>query len=394
MIELVLSFFVATALATEASQGTESDVAQAAVVLPLVFIVMRLAHGALVAWLGRRLARTAAGTNARLRLGMFGMAIANLAAYATMLHLGWVAVVERLPFVGASMVVAQIALLFPWLLLQISWLWSKCDVHRMTRARDWPRAEFLLFHLRLLVVPASPVLAQAAFDDILRQVPGAAAAAVTFPSLSVAVAIIVMLLVFALSPFIFRAAIATDSLPDGPLRRRFEELAARARFHYLDIRVCRTRGNIVNAAFIGVVGRIRYVLMTDAILTTLSEDDLVGVFAHEMGHSKRRHLIYNICLLCIFIILGHVVSQRVLSASEFLQPLFGLLGFAIYFIWVFSPIAKRFETEADVYAGEIVGDHGPIVRSLTVPSCSGSPVPIGGITMRFGSLSPANSRGE
>jgi hypothetical protein len=34
------------------------------------------------------------------------------------------------------------------------------------------------------------------------------------------------------------------------------------------------------------------------------------------------------------------------------------------------------------------------VRSFTVPSCSGKPVPIGGITIRFGSFSPANSSGE
>lgn len=79
-------------------------------------------------------------------------------------------------------------------------------------------------------------------------------------------------------------------LPPGELRDRLEAMAARAGFPPGAIRVVAAsrRGGPPNAFLAGLL-RPR-LLLDDALLERLGEDQLLAVVAHELGHHRRGHL--------------------------------------------------------------------------------------------------------
>lgn len=270
-----------------------------------------------------------------------------------------------------SPVIRDFLTLVPWLLVHTRWLMVRRRVEAVMGARDWPAGSYLAFHLRLLIVPATPYLALSALEGWVASRPETQRFFEAFPTAVFALTMAFAFVIFSSAPFLVRLALGTRTMPDGPLRRRFERLSQRAGFRYLDIRVCDTHGNVANAAFVGLLGRLRYVIMTDALLERLDDDDLVGVFAHEMGHSMKRHLAQYVLLFLGFAAILQLITLRVVDPAAGVEAGGGmslflpLLAFPIFIFLVFSPTARSFEIEADVYAGEILRDASPIARSLS-----------------------------
>ena len=301
------------------------------------------------------------------RLAWWSVPIVQLAGFAAILYAGWGPwILDRWTWISTSTTATGAALLLPWLVLHASWLLQRRRVAVVLRERDWPRLPYVAFHLRVLIIPALPVVIATLVQDLVRLSPRTAMLFDAHPSLSAAVSVFAIAAMFILSPWIVRLAFATATLPDGPLRRRFEDVARRGRFRYLDLRVCRTHGHVINAAFVGVLGRLRYVIFTDGIFRMLDEDELVGVFAHEMGHSQRRHTLLNLVMLLGFSALLNAVVLQLegIGLSETLLLALSAGAVPLFFLFVFAPIARRFETEADVFAGEVLGDPSAIIGSL------------------------------
>ena len=49
---------------------------------------------------------------------------------------------------------------------------------------------------------------------------------------------------------------------------------------------------MVNACVTGILPRFRYVLLTDALVDSLTPHEIAAVFGHEIGHIAHRHLLY------------------------------------------------------------------------------------------------------
>src|SRR5262249_51794430 len=122
-------------------------------------------------------------------------------------------------------------------------------------------------------------------------------------------------LILLVSPLFVRLAWPTRSLPDGPLRRRLERAAKRVGFRFNDLLVWETGHIMVNACVTGVLPWFRYVLLTDALIETLSPVEVAAVFGHEVGHVAHRHLPFF-----GFFFLGSLgvmaLSARAVSLSE------------------------------------------------------------------------------
>src|SRR5262249_24394539 len=97
-------------------------------------------------------------------------------------------------------------------------------------------------------------------------------------------------LVLAASPLFIRLAWPTRSLPEGPLRRRLERAARRGGFRFNDLLVWDTGHLMVNACVTGVLPRFRYVLLSDALIDSLTQAEVAAVFGHEVGHVAHGHL--------------------------------------------------------------------------------------------------------
>jgi predicted Zn-dependent protease len=117
---------------------------------------------------------------------------------------------------------------------------------------------------------------------------------------------------------------------------------------------------VINAAVLGALPRFRYVLVTDALLTTLDEDEIEAVFAHEAGHARRGHVLLFLGFTSVLGFIGFVpgIADFLLSplAAFPLLRLIVLLG-----VWlgvVFGWISRRFEQEADVFGLETLPTPG------------------------------------
>ena len=184
-------------------------------------------------------------------------------------------------------------------------------------------------------------------------------------------------LVLVAAPLFIRLAWPTRSLPDGPLRRRLERVARRAGFRFTDVLIWDTGGSVLNACVTGIVPGFRYVLLTDALVDTMTPLEVAAVFGHEIGHIAHRHLLYFgfffagslgvLTLLADGLSMGFgwVARSPWLPAwispqvGEFAQESAVLLLLGLYFWLVFGYLSRRFERQADVYGSKVVSCEQP-----------------------------------
>ena len=209
-----------------------------------------------------------------------------------------------------------------------------------------------------------PVLAMLSLTTTLENVELVSRLAYVYPVAGGAVVVIWILLLLAVLPLLLRLAFAARPLPAGPLRARMEALCRSVGFHYSRLLVVDTGAlRMANAFIVGLGVPWRYVFFTDAILTGMTEEELECVLAHEIVHSKKRHMLFY-----LFFTVGFTLAA--LLGFEFLEGLPEaavaalLLGWgAVYWAGAFGYVSRRFETEADLVAARWVeapeGTPGP-----------------------------------
>ena len=110
----------------------------------------------------------------------------------------------------------------------------------------------------------------------------------------------------------------------------------------------------------------------------MDEDEIVAVFAHEVGHYKRKHIIYNLVMsilltgFTLWLLSLFVASPELSSALGVDKPTFhiGLIAFGILYTPIseitglfMNLMSRKFEYEADDYAKETFGPEA-LVQSL------------------------------
>jgi len=168
-------------------------------------------------------------------------------------------------------------------------------------------------------------------------------------------------------------------LEAGILKNNIESFAQKIGFKLDNIFVIdgSKRSTKANAYFSGF-GAQKRITLFDTLINDLETDEIVAVLAHEVGHYKKKHIIYNLFLSIIltgitFYILSLLVGNINLSnALGVATPSFhiGLIAFGI----LYSPISeitslfmnalsRKFEYEADDYAKHNFGA-APLINAL------------------------------
>jgi Zn-dependent protease with chaperone function len=184
-----------------------------------------------------------------------------------------------------------------------------------------------------------------------------------------------VLVLFVISmPSILRNTWRTEPLKPGSQRELLENLAARAGFRCRDLLVWHTGHRMANAAIVGMTPRTRVVLLSDSLLSMLPQRELGAVFAHEIAHALRHHVIIFLLWTLAFFMGAELsvgwISTWVRSQGESWMPApawFGsglALTLAVGWYLGFGWLSRRFELEADLKGVELTDDPAALVSAL------------------------------
>lgn len=340
-----------------------------------------LAHLAMLVF-ARRIDRTGsvrlvAAAEATL---MGARALAVVSFLAAAMTLGWIETVRG--WVGDLVLVDELLILAPPVALLAAGWFSFYPIERrvheamILRALDEGRAihpppsrgRYVLDRLRyralMALVPLTAIIAwseaaQRAITLIadrtsLLQSADAQGAALAGAQL-VGVAMILLL-----APLVIRFLWDTVPLGAGPLRDRLEAMCRRHGVRCRAMLLWRTQGMMLNGAVIGVMAPLRYILLTDALLERLSDEQIEAVVAHELGHVKRRHIPWLVGALAAGVGAGTLslaLPVDALSLGDGLAEQWRtaidagvfLAGIGLGLV-VFGVVSRLFERQADAFA--------------------------------------------
>ncbi len=138
------------------------------------------------------------------------------------------------------------------------------------------------------------------------------------------------------------------------------------------------RSKHTNAYFTGI-GKTKRIVLFDTLLASHSQEEILSVLAHEIGHWKKKHILKQLIFMIAASFVGLylvylLVNWPTLYGAFGLQQTTvyaGLLLVSVYFSCIgffFSPlgafISRRYEREADRMATDLVGTSVPMINAL------------------------------
>ncbi|MBT3394777.1 MAG: M48 family metalloprotease [Waddliaceae bacterium] len=182
-------------------------------------------------------------------------------------------------------------------------------------------------------------------------------------------------------PVLLKVLWGCRPLPSSPLKERLELLCKKAGFSHGGFKIWHVMKDAITAAIIGIVPRFRYIMFTEKILQHCSDDEVEAILCHEIGHSKRKHL-----LLYPFIIMGMIIVATLFSfifdpaiysffdnvesssSWRFVAPIAKTGPFLciifLYFRFVFGFFSRMFERQADLHVFSVGIDPENMISSL------------------------------
>jgi len=275
---------------------------------------------------------------------------------------GWPGWVETTAL-GGLPGVRQIAKFLPFLVaLALSWLHT-WRVDRLFRFRlgEARFREYFTFQARQAALPLVPLFMVSIGLEVLDRIPVFQLYLGSFRYLQALALFLVFSLVFLLSPVLLRLVFGGRPLPEGPLRNRLLRFGASLGFHPRKLLVWPTRLHILNAAVVGVLPGLQYVFLTDGLLEACTEDEIEAVYAHEVGHARRRHLLFYFVfsLGSVLVLFGLERLLRGVEPSLLSRETLGLvLTVPVLFVYWFlylGFLSRRIERDADLFGARAVG---------------------------------------
>ncbi len=165
--------------------------------------------------------------------------------------------------------------------------------------------------------------------------------------------------IFVLSPIMLRYIRRTQRLADSPLRTRLEETCRRMGLRYRQILVWQSHGAMVNAAVMGLLPQIRYILLSDGLLDHLTGEQVESVFGHEAGHVRERHITFYLLfaiasMMCVSLAADWMEYDLRIGQDIVELAVLGMVG--LIWLVIFGWISRRFERQADLHGVRCLGE--------------------------------------
>lgn len=144
-------------------------------------------------------------------------------------------------------------------------------------------------------------------------------------------------------------------------------------------------GRMITAGVMGIVPGLRYILLTPALLETMSIAEMEAVLAHEIGHVKKKHLLLYVALIggfsllagllvepLIYLLLAQdIVSRLIIKSGISAESMLTVVGAAplllfliLYFRYIFGYFIRNFERQADLFSLSSMGSGTAMISAF------------------------------
>ncbi|MGD2187270.1 MAG: M48 family metalloprotease [Desulfobacterales bacterium] len=175
-------------------------------------------------------------------------------------------------------------------------------------------------------------------------------------------------------------------LESGAHRTRIEKLCQKANLSYAEILYWPIfGGKMITAGVMGLLKKFRYILVTPSLLRLLEPEEVDAVIAHEIGHVKRKHLVFYLLFFVGYMLLSYVTFDIILFGIIYAEPVYWFINktgfdqttifstlfslviiivFLIYFRFIFGFYMRNFERQADIYVYNLFDSAKPLISTL------------------------------
>jgi Zn-dependent protease with chaperone function len=175
-------------------------------------------------------------------------------------------------------------------------------------------------------------------------------------------------------------------IESGEHRKRIENLCRKAGLVYADILYWPIfGGKMITAGVMGLIKKFRYILVTPSLLRLLEPEEIDAVIAHEIGHVKRKHLVFYLLFFVGYMLLSYLTFDMILFGIIYAEPVYWFINktgfeqttvfstlfslviiivFIIYFRFIFGFFMRNFERQADIYVYTLFESAKPLISTL------------------------------
>ena len=267
-------------------------------------------------------------------------------------------------------------------------VWSNAhDAYRCIYQADLTRKAYVASNIAFSVPVLLPWLLLSGISDLILALPfDLPRQVLTSPEGETAYFLFFLFAVALLGPLIIQKFWRCRPLEAGYYRQRIEAICRRADLKYADILYWPIfGGRMITAGVMGLVSRFRYILVTDALLHILSPEELDAVIAHEVGHVKKRHLLFYLFFFIGYMVIAYATFDLIVYLIIFSEPIYrfvfmtgisrttvttGLLSlaiifnFLIYFRFIFGYFMRNFERQADAFVYSLFVNAIPLISTF------------------------------
>jgi Zn-dependent protease with chaperone function len=186
-------------------------------------------------------------------------------------------------------------------------------------------------------------------------------------------------------PPLVRRLWGCKKLPEGYLKSELDAFCTTQNFSADFYLWPLFEGRVMTAAVMGIVPGFRYILLTPALIETMSREELEAVMAHEIGHVKKYHLLLYIFLIVCFSLLAGILAEPLIFlilSQDFVNGLLIGSGISVntmltlvvavplllfmlfYFRFIFGYFIRNFERQADLYSLSAIGDGRALISAF------------------------------
>ncbi len=296
----------------------------------------------------------------------------------------------------------QAVLFLGLFVLYLAIIWAFAYVsYRFLYKIDMPRHSYVLSNISFSIPVLLPWFFLSGIADIINALPFELPKRLLSTTEGEVIYFLVFLVAVAvIGPVLIQKFWRCKPLKVSSERSRIERLCKKAGLGYANILYWPIfGGRMITAGVMGLIKKFRYILVTDALLRFLEPEELDAVVAHEIGHVKRKHLLFYLVFFIGYMLLSYATFDLIIYFIIYAEPIYSfiykflggtgfnqaavtsamfslviILFFLIYFRYIFGYFMRNFERQADIYVYELFDSAKPLISTLEkIAITSGQP---------------------